>query len=445
MYKETCKQFYSFTSQYPKIGTTRDYNKHASFLKKAKKSVAVGLSGINENLFLECLHSTDISKSVKIWDSMSATTARDVSDHGTHVRRISLKSNGKIRTYLNAAFLKNPHPHKEEFKKFAEECGLSYQKVNRWFINQRKRTIRIMKMTYSIPDNAIIIYIKVSKWHDGRSGSGIFIDIHGLKDISFSINNTRYINNYSAELIAIEKSLKYLLDHHTTDIHGCPIWILTGSKSAETNFSQNYFTFNRMVLNIRNLLTEFYEVKIKWRPSNMGRPGNDIADLLANMGAMLNNDNDFIKNNVLSYVNYFIKKWQQRIEHKASTDLAGTCVSMSRNRSKDKCCLVLQFEMKRGEIEGTKGEVCVLNEGFNRAVNNNTAETVTRDRDTTKPKDLLLDLTNIYDLVGKLMSKAELISYSEEENQHEKEKSIIQTITTMLNDFDDLRRSTNIL
>ena len=145
-------------------------------------------------------------------------------------------------------------------------------------------------------------------------------------------------------------------------------------------------------------------------------------------------------------------KWQQTIEHKANTELAGTCVSILRSISKDKCCIVLQVEMKEGElksdiaqnktnttkIEGTKWEVFVLKEGVNRAVNNKTAKTVTRDVDTTvKPKDLLLDLTIIYELVGKLMSKAEFISYSEEENHYENEISMIQTITTMLKDFDD--------
>ena len=228
---------------------------------------------------------------------MSATTARDLSDSETQERR-SFNNNRKIRIHLKAAFLKNPSPHKEELEKLAEECGLSYQKVRRWLINQRKRVIRYMKMIYSIPENAIIVYTNGIKWHDGRSGSGIFIDIHGSKDIFFSINNKKQINSHSAELIAIEKSLKYLLDHYTKNISVCPVWILTGSKSAETDLSQNHFTFNRIVLNIRSLIARFYEVTIKWIPSHIGITGNDIADLLANMGAMLNYDNDFIKNNI---------------------------------------------------------------------------------------------------------------------------------------------------
>ncbi|GFV13229.1 RNase H domain-containing protein [Trichonephila clavipes] len=143
-----------------------------------------------------------------------------------------------------------------------------------------------LEVINDIPDQALIVYTDGSRWDTDRAGRGIFSNTP-RNDVKISIRNSDHSSVFRSELIAISGA-------HDQDLNSYKdsIWILSYSRISIQylkNWPKIMDSTDLDILSKVVRLGQRKQVCLQWIPSDVGVPGNEAADELADRGCDLPN------------------------------------------------------------------------------------------------------------------------------------------------------------
>ena len=162
------------------------------------------------------------------------------------------------------------------------------------YIINKNYTIQIgNRQEFLLPElteNIICVYTDGSKQKNDRTGYGVLIYIHDSNTSIEEFDRLQPFNTvYQSEAYAIIRAVMLLINSDTINKN---IFIFSDSQSVLASLT-DIDTDNQTILNCHNLLQTLASsntVSIQWIPAHTGYPGNERADVLANMGARKDND-----------------------------------------------------------------------------------------------------------------------------------------------------------